>query len=76
MHLSNLFWPPRNQPFIVKALNRVLMNLEDQTGCVAQLFVASVDPAGGAPSIQKYAHPVTIRATLPHVYFQILSRVN
>ena len=51
--LSNVSWPSRNQAFIAKSLTHILANLEDQTGCVAQLFVASVDPAGGSSSIQK-----------------------
>ena len=55
--LSNLSCPIRNQPLVSKALLRVLSNLEDQAGCVAQLFVASVDPAGGPPVIQKYGSP-------------------
>ena len=43
----------RNQPSVPKSLFRVLKNLEDQAGCVAQLFVAHVDPKTGATSCQK-----------------------
>lgn len=63
MNLSNVLWQPSNQPCVVKSLNRVLANLEDQTGCVAQLIIASVNPTGGPPSIQKYVYPVTICMT-------------
>lgn len=56
--VSLTFWQFRNQPLVVRSLNRVLANLEDQTGCVAQLIIASVDPKGGPPSIQKYVFPV------------------
>lgn len=45
---------------VAKSLLRVLMNLEEQTGCIAQVLVASVDPGGGAPSIQKYVSITTI----------------
>ena len=45
----------RNQPSVAGSLTRVLTNLEDQAGCVAQLFVAFVDPLGGPPTVQKYA---------------------
>jgi len=38
---------------VARSLLRVLSNLEDQAGCVAQVIVASVDPEGGPPSIQK-----------------------
>lgn len=74
MNLSNVFRPSRNQPFVVKSLNRVLANLEDQAGCVAQLLIASVDPAGGNPSIQKYVFPVIFRVTYPHVRFPGFAR--
>lgn len=38
---------------VKKSLTRALANLEDQAGCVAQVFVAFVNPAGGAPLVQK-----------------------
>jgi hypothetical protein len=44
----------RNQPHVAKSLLRVLGNLEDQSGCIAQLFIASVDPKGGNLKVQKY----------------------
>ena len=69
MNLSDIFRPSRNQPFVAKSLNRVLANLEDQAGCVAQLLIASVDPAGRPPSIQKYVSLVIVRVTYPHVRF-------
>ena len=62
-----IFRLSRNQPLVVKSINRVLTNLEDQTGCVAHVFIASVDPKGGAPSIQKYVSLATICTTYPHV---------
>jgi hypothetical protein len=43
----------RNQPSVPKSLLRVLKNLEDQSGCVAQLFIAYVDPQTGTTSCQK-----------------------
>lgn len=36
-----------------KSLTRALANLEDQAGCVTQVLVAYVNPAGGAPLVQK-----------------------
>ena len=53
LNLSDVFRSSRNQPFVAKSLLRVLMNLEDQAGCVAQLLVASVNPENGKPVIQK-----------------------
>ena len=66
-NLPNVFWPSRNQPFVSKALNCVLLNLEHQARCVAQLMIASVNPEDGTTSIKKYARLVTIYTTYPHV---------
>ena len=76
MNLSNIFLPYRNQPLAVKALTRILANLEDQTGCVAHLLIASVNPGGGAPQIQKYASPVTTYMDYSNARLKVLSRVN
>ena len=57
---SNHFRLFRNQPLVAKSLNRVLANLEDQAGCVAQVLIASVNPGGGAPKVQTYVPLLTI----------------
>ena len=64
--LSNIFLTFRNQPLVAKALNRVLNNLEDQSGCVAFLIIASVKPTGGPPSIQKCVSYLNLYD--PHLY--------
>ena len=53
--LSDALSPSRNQQQIEKSLNRILENLEEETGCVAHLLVASIRPGGSNPIIQKYA---------------------
>lgn len=64
---SNVLLSFRNQPLVAKSLLRVLTNLEDQAGCVAQVLIASVDPAGGSPLIQKYVRLATITTSSSHV---------
>ncbi|KAF9777388.1 hypothetical protein BJ322DRAFT_1025784 [Thelephora terrestris] len=49
----------KNSPHAPGSLLRVLKNLEDQTGCVAQLLIASVNPNSGAMSIQKFCQGPT-----------------
>ncbi|KAF9779415.1 hypothetical protein BJ322DRAFT_1113226 [Thelephora terrestris] len=44
----------KNQPLVAKSLLRVLTNLEDQTGCIAQVFVASLSPQDGKLQVQKH----------------------
>ena len=67
MDSSNIFRLSRNQSCAPKSLLRVLKNLEDQTGCVAQLLIASVDPGDGIIGIQKYVPPLISCATHQHL---------
>jgi len=57
---SRLF---RNQQSVANSVIRALENLEDQAGCVAHLFVASVDPESGVPTLQKYVRSPVIHIT-------------
>ena len=61
--LSDLFRQFRNRPLVPKSLLRILKNLEDQTGCISQLIIASVDPKTGGSSIQKYVFSLIIHTT-------------
>jgi len=76
MNLSNVFGLLRNQPQVPKALLRVLKNLEDQTGCIAQVFIASVNPADGTSSIQKYVFSLIVHIAYRQFCFKVLSRLN
>jgi hypothetical protein len=60
MNLSNIFGRCRNQPLVAKSLLRVLGNLEDQTGCIAHVFLASVNPANGKLGVQKYVFSLIV----------------
>jgi hypothetical protein len=53
-NLPNVFGLFRNQPLVSKSLLRILANLEDLAGCATQLFIVSVNPKDGAPTVQKY----------------------
>ena len=61
---------------VEKSLLRTLANLEDQTGCVAQVLVASVDPAGGKLSVVKCVFLMAIFDFTAYSYVRLLGFVK